>query len=187
MSRTSSTDGGASSATLAIVGKGEPAVCPAVMPNDGVERLAIAFERSAKRWEMVAYPAMVVFTLLGLYGFYQIYSVTREMRLMAEQLQPQMGDHMNRLTDSMQTLTANIAQMSRNIHAMQGRVAEMSNDTRAIAQKMDHLETMDRQMASINQSVQAMTMHTDMMRWNMATMNKSIQRPLNFMNGFMPW
>ena len=187
MSRTSSTDGGASPTTLAIVGKGEPSACPAVMPNDGVERLAIAFERSAQRWEMVAYPAMVIFTLLGLYGFYQIYSVTREMRIMAEQLQPQMGEHMNRLTDSMQTLTANIAQMSRNIHAMQGRVAEMSNDTRAIAQKMDHLDSMDKQMASINHSVQAMTMHTDMMRWNMATMNKSIQRPLNFMNGFMPW
>lgn len=185
MSRTPSTDG-AGAATLTVIAGGPPQACP-VAPNEGVERLAVAFERSAKRWEMVAYPAMVIFTLLALYGFYQIYSVTREIRVMAENLQPQMGDHMNRLTDSMQTLTANIAQMSRNIHSMQSRVAEMSNDTRAIAQKMDHLDNMDKQMASINQSVQAMTVHTDMMRWNMATMNRTIQRPMNFMNSFMPW
>lgn len=185
MSRSQIPDtGNAPSTTLSVVAKGG---LQSTASNDGVERLAIAFERSAKRWEMVAYPAMVIFTLLALYGFYQIYSVTREMRLMAEQLQPQMGDHMNRLTDSMQTLTANIAQMSRNIHAMQGRVAEMATDTRAMAQKMDHLDNMDKQMTSMNQSVQAMTLHTDMMRWNMATMNRTIQRPMNFMNSFMPW
>lgn len=154
---------------------------------DSIERLAIAFERSAKRWEMVAYPAMIMFTLLALFGFYKIYSVSENMRIMAERLQPQMGEHMDRLTSSMQSLTANVAQMSRNINAMQERVADMSNDTKAMTNQMQALATMDKNIASMNQSVAAMTAHTDMMRWNMATMNNSIQRPMSFMNSFMPW
>lgn len=155
--------------------------------NDGVERLAIAFERSAKRWEMVAYPAMVLFTLLAVFGFYKIYSVSENMRVMAERLQPQMGEHMDKLTNSMESLTANISQMSRNIDTMQQRMVTMSNDTNAIAQHMRAMATMDQNIAQMNQSVQAMTAHTDMMRWNIATMNRSIQRPMNFMNSFMPW
>jgi methyl-accepting chemotaxis protein len=154
---------------------------------DGVERLAIAFEKSAKRWEMVAYPAMVLFTLLAVFGFYKIYSVSENMRVMAERLQPQMGEHMDKLTNSMESLTANISQMSRNIDTMQQRMVTMSNDTNAIAQQMRVMATMDQNIAQMNQSVQAMTAHTDMMRWNIATMNRSIQRPMNFMNSFMPW
>lgn len=155
--------------------------------QDSIERLAIAFERSAKRWEMVAYPAMVLFTLIALFGFYKIYSVSENMRIMAEKLQPQMGVHMDKLTMSMESLTANIAQMSRNIDTMQQRIVAMSQDTKAIAHQMSVLKTMDQNIAQMNQSVNAMTAHTDMMRWNMATMNRSISRPMNFMNNFMPW
>lgn len=159
----------------------------ATRENDSIERLAIAFEKSARRWEMVAYPAMVLFTLLAVFGFYKIYSVSENMRIMAERLQPQMGEHMDKLTASMESLTANIAQMSRNIDAMQQRVATMSTDTKAMSEQMKVLTTMDQNIAHMNQSVTAMTAHTDMMRWNMATMNNSIQRPMSFMNSFMPW
>lgn len=155
--------------------------------NEPIERLAIAFERSAKRWEMVAYPAMILFTLIAVFGFYKIYSVSENMRIMAERLQPQMGEHMDKLTNSMESLTANIAQMSRNIDMMQQRIVNMSNDTKAISQQMSAMATMDKNIAQMNQSVLAMTAHTDMMRWNMATMNRSISRPMNFMNNFMPW
>ncbi len=155
--------------------------------TDSIERLAIAFEKSAKRWEMVAYPAMVMFTMLAVFGFYKIYSVSENMRIMAERLQPQMGEHMDKLTHSMESLTANISQMSRNIDAMQQRVAAMSADTSAMSEQMKVLTTMDQNIARMNQSVTAMTAHTDMMRYNMATMNHSIQRPMNFMNSFMPW
>lgn len=158
-----------------------------VQSSEGIERLAIAFERSARRWEMVAYPAMVLFTLLAAFGFYKIYSVSENMRVMVENLQPQMGQQMDKLTASMESLTANIAMMSRNIDAMQYRVAEMSKDTKVISEEMKRLQTMDQNIAQMNQSVMAMTAHTDALRWNMATMNRSIQRPLNFMNGFMPW
>lgn len=152
-----------------------------------IERLASAFERSARRWEMIAYPAMIIFTLMALSGFYQVYAVSRELRLLAEHLRPQMGQQLDQLTESMNSLTANIAQMSRNIDAMNGKIASMSGDTSAIAKHMARLENIDRQMNSMNQAVQSMAVHTDTMRWNMANMNRSISKPMNFMNSFMPW
>lgn len=170
---------------IAVIGKG--AGSAANMQGDAVERLAVAFERSARRWEFIAYPAVVIFTLLAIYGFYQIYSVSRELRLLAEQLRPQMGQQLGQLTESMNTLTANIAQMSRNIDTMSNRVAAMASDTNEMAKHMSRLDSIDHQMGSMNQAVQSMAMHTDMMRWNIATMNRSIQKPMNFMNSFMPW
>jgi len=155
--------------------------------NSSVERLAQSFERSARRWEMVAYPAMAVFTLLALFGFYKIYTVSENMRGLAEQLQPQMDVHMTRLTTAMESLTANISLMSRNIESMQMRVSEMAQDTHQMATQMKRLDTMDQQLAEMNRSVQVMTLHTDAMRWNMTTMNNSIQRPMGFVNRFMPW
>ncbi|MFN3867742.1 MAG: hypothetical protein ACK4MF_01605 [Hyphomicrobiaceae bacterium] len=186
MTRTPSDTVTAGANNIAVIGK-PGSVPPGQFSGDAVERLAVAFERSARRWEFIAYPAVVIFTLLAIYGFYQIYSVSRELRLLAEQLRPQMGTQLNQLTDSMNTLTMNIAQMSRNIDAMNGKIASMSDDTKQIATRMNHLASIDQQVASMNQAVQSMTMHTDAMRWNMATMNRSIQRPMNFVNTFMPW
>lgn len=174
------TEGGGTPHTSLVLASGLAA-------NAGVERLAIAFERSARRWEMVAYPAMVVFTLLALFGFYKIYTVSENMRVVAQELQPQMDVHLSRLTATMETLTLNISMMARNIETMQQQVGEMSKDTRQIAARMQRLDSMDQQIAEMNRSMQVMTQHTDMMRWNMATMNNSIQRPMNFVNRFMPW
>lgn len=170
---------------VAVIAKTPAAV--ANVQGDAVERLAIAFERSARRWEFIAYPAVVIFTLLAIYGFYQIYSVSRELRLLAEQLRPQMGQQLTQLTESMNTLTANIAQMSRNIDTMSNRVAAMATDTNEMAKHMGRLDSIDHKMGSMNQAVQSMAMHTDMMRWNISNMNRSIQKPMNFMNSFMPW
>ena len=154
---------------------------------EAMERFASAFERSAKRWEMIVYPAMIIFTLLAAYGFYQIYSITRDMRAMVTQAEPQIGIHMTRLTLSLQQLTDNISQMSQNINKMQKNVAVMSGDMKKMSGKMDHLQSMDAQMLSMNRSMDRMATSTNLMRWDMAKMNRSFGKPMNFMNSFMPW
>lgn len=162
--------------------------------NEGMERLAIAFERSARRWEMIIYPVMIIFTLFAAYGFFQIYTVTRDLRAVAAQIEPQMGVHMTRLTLSMQNLTNNIADMSTNIQTMQTDISKMSNnmasmtgDIQVMSTKMKHLQSMDRQMVSMNRSMNLMANNTNRMQWDMAKMNHSIGKPMNFMNSFMPW
>ena len=157
------------------------------LSNEGMERLAIAFERSAKRWEMIIYPVMIIFTLFAAYGFYQIYSVTRDLRAVAAQVEPQMGVHLTRLTLSMQALTDNISQMSMNIHKMQKNVARMSVDIRGMTGEMAHLKSIDDKMFTMNRSMLVMAGNTNRMQWDMAKMNRSFGKPMNFMNSFMPW
>ena len=152
-----------------------------------MERFAGAFERSARRWEVIVYPSMLIFTLFAAYGFYQIYMVTRDMRVMVSQVEPQIGIHMTRLTLSLQQLTDNISQMSSNINKMQKNVAIMSTDMKKMSLQMDHLQTMDSQMLAMNRSMELMAANTNMMRWDMAKMNRSFGKPMNFMNIFMPW
>lgn len=158
--------------------------------DDAVARFCDVFERSAKRWEMMIYPTMILLVLLGAYGFYQVINLSHDMRTVAQRLDPQMGRNMAKLTASMQELAINIQAMSTNINDMSGRVASMADDTRAIAAKMDHLRTMDSlegQMKLMNRSMAAMTAHTNVMRWSIANMNRSVSKPMRFMSGFMPW
>ncbi|HBE93260.1 MAG TPA: hypothetical protein DDW55_12345, partial [Gammaproteobacteria bacterium] len=49
------------------------------------------FQRSARRWELMAYPAMVVFGLLAISGFWLIYSLTKDMNKMSDSMDPNMG------------------------------------------------------------------------------------------------
>lgn len=157
------------------------------LTQDGIERLAVAFERSAKRWEMIIYPVMIIFTLFAAYGFYQIYSVTRDLRAAAAQVEPQIGVHLTRLTLSLQNLTDNISDMSKNIQTMQQNVAKMSADIHGMSKQMAHLKSMDQQMLSMNRSMTLMAGNTNRMQWDMAKMNRSFGKPMNFMNSFMPW
>jgi hypothetical protein len=42
-------------------------------------------------------------------------------------------------------------------------------------------------MQNLDRAVQHMTFNTSTMRDDMSTMNRSISRPMQFMNGFLPW
>ncbi len=44
-----------------------------------MERLADTFESSAKRWELIVYPSMVAFIVLAVYGFYLVYTLSRDV------------------------------------------------------------------------------------------------------------
>lgn len=154
---------------------------------DPTQRLADCFERSARRWEMIIYPAMLLFMLLAGIGFFQIYTLTNDIRGVAQQVQPQVGEQLVKLSESMVSLTDSIRQISSDIRSMHDDIAAMEKHTAVMAAKMAHLESIDAQMLQMNQNIALMTQHTDTMRWNMANMNRSIGRPMNFMNSFMPW
>jgi hypothetical protein len=53
-----------------------------------LERFACSFEASARRWEIVVYPMMLAFVILAAYGFYLIYSMTRDVHRVTEQMEP---------------------------------------------------------------------------------------------------
>lgn len=160
-----------------------------VIQGDAMDRFARTFEASARRWELIIYPAMLAFVVLAAYGFFLIYTLSKDIHTLALGMDPNMAKNLGNMSDSVIILSENVRTMTRRIYKMSDTLEDMSA-------KMDFLEQLDpmlvnmrgmnSSMANMNQNMQRMTVTGDQMRYDMGTMSNSM-RPLNFMNQFVPW
>lgn len=134
--------------------------------DENIQRFLCVVERSAKSWQIIVFPSMLAFIVLAVFGFYLIYSLTGDVRTIAGSIDPNMGHHMARMTDSMEKMSANIT--------------NMSSDIRSLPPMLSHMEKMDGSMRSMSYT-------NGQMRNSMATMTHQIARPMSMMNSFMPW
>ncbi len=144
-----------------------------------MERFAECFERSARRWEIVVYPAMFAFVLLAGYGFYLIYSLTSDIHVMAQRFDPQMGGNMHEMARSINQLATSIDNMARDMRTMTVAMEEMNV-------KMSDLAPMREHMAAMDQSMRAMTVAMDQMRVVAGSVGYQIGRPMSIFNSFLP-
>jgi uncharacterized protein YoxC len=154
-----------------------------VLEGDTMERFVRAFESSARRWELVVYPALLAFVILAAYGFFLIYNLSRDIHVLAQGMDPDMAQH---LTD----ISSSVAYLSENVRTMTRRVDKMSNTLIDISDKMDTLETLDPMlvhMRGMDASMHNMNITIDQMRGEVTYMGRSIGRPLSKMNSFFPW
>ena len=160
-----------------------------VIEGDAMERFANAFESSARRWELIVYPALLAFVVLAAYGFFLIYTLSKDINTLAKGMDPEMGKHLGHISESVIYLSENIRTMTRRVHDMSVSVDDMSSKM----DELDHLEPMLNNMRGMNTSIAgmnhqmtSMNVTGDMMRRDMGRMTHSMQ-PLNFMNNFVPW
>ncbi len=127
-----------------------------------LDQLSKAFMGSARRWEMIVYPSLFAFIILAAYGFFLIYSLTKDTHLVVQD--------MHRITMNMEQVVMNMDKISKNMVLM--------------------TQTVDSQSASMKEMVyhmRGMNISMNQMRYDMSVMNNSISRPMSFMNDFMPW
>jgi uncharacterized protein YoxC len=151
--------------------------------GDAMERFARSFEASARRWEIVIYPTMLAFVILAAYGFFLIYTLSRDIHSLAQGMDPEMGKNLTHISDS-------VAYLSENIRTMTRRIDKMTNSIDEISGKMDALETLPPMlvnMRGMNDSMRSLNITTDLMRQDMSYMSHNVARPLEKMNSFMPW
>jgi hypothetical protein len=141
-----------------------------------IDRLSQTFETSAKRWELIVYPSLFAFIILAAYGFYLVFSLAKDVHYLAISV----DSNMTVLASNMQSIADNVGQMSSNVRTMAVSVESISRDVSTLEPMLTSMETMD-------QAIQSMTFTTAHMRDDMAVMNRSISRPMTFMNRFMPW
>lgn len=123
-----------------------------------LDQLSKAFMASARRWEMIVYPALFAFIILASYGFFLIYSLTTDISRVA--------NDMNKITLTMEKVAVNMEAVSKNMVVM--------------------TQTVDSQSSSMKEMVyhiRGMNMSMNRMRHDM----QSVSRPMNFMNDFLPW
>ena len=141
-----------------------------------IERLSMAFENSAKRWELIVYPSLFAFIILAAYGFYLVFSLAKDVHYLAISV----DTNMTILASNMQSISDSVAQMNASVRGMSVGVDSMARDVNTLQPMLASIQNLDR-------SVQTMTHSTAAMRDDMSVMNQSISRPMQFMNRFMPW
>lgn len=158
--------------------------------NENIDRFLNTFERSARRWEMVVYPALFAFILLAGYGFYLIYSLTSDMRQIAASFDPDMGQHMTDFSKNLEDMSTSVNLMATSVAVMTTDMKEMTKDVKTISGQMGYLAAMtniEERMGLMTTSVDQMTSNLNSMRYDMSTLNQNVSRPMSFMNSFMPW
>ena len=127
-----------------------------------LDQLSKAFMSSAKRWEMIVYPSLLAFIVLAGYGFFLIYSLTKDAERIA--------DNMVHMTHDMQSISTQMSAISKNMVLM--------------------TQTVDSQSASMKEMtyhMRGMNLSMNQMRYDFSVLNNSVSRPMSFMNTFMPW
>lgn len=82
------------------------------------------------------------------------------------------------------SLTKDVGSVAKDMHDIVGHMDAVSKNMIVMTQTMD-VQTMT--MKEMNTHVRNMGVSMSQMRYEIATMNNSVSRPMQFMNSFMPW
>ena len=153
-----------------------------------------SFNTSITRWERLVYPSLLVMAVLGISGFYLIFSLTKDMDTMTQSIDPEMefnlasmSGHMADLSKNIATMTGQITVLVDKIDSMESHIASMDSDTSNMNANIfavnRSVENMTLNISEMNQSMRAMTVNTGVMSRDINQMG----RPMDFMNSFSPW
>jgi uncharacterized protein YoxC len=173
-----------------------------------LERFAKTFEASARRWEMIVYPSMFAFIILAVYGFYLVYSLTRDMHTLAESMDPHMQPHMDVLavnvaqlatsidimskqvtlmTQGVQRMDSTMTSMNVNLTAMREDLSNISNNMNTMEPLLVNLSEINTSVHGMNQSIVSMTVTLNKMSRDVGAATHQFVRPMSAINSFLPW
>ena len=144
-----------------------------------MDRLSLAFETSARRWELIVYPTLFAFILLAAYGFYLIFSLAKDVHFLALSV----DSNMNVMSSNLQTMTDSVGQLTANVRTMAVSVDSMAQDVRTLEPMLTSIDSME-------ESMKTMTLATYKIQHDMRSMNYNIHdvsRPMSVWSSFMPW
>jgi len=156
-----------------------------------LENELLEFEKKAdastKRMQMLVYPAMVAFFILSAFGFYLIFSLTSDVRRMANTFDHMSGSiennmdsisgTMGHMSNKMDSLVDTTSSMSQSVGSMSNNVGNMTDNTVEMVNSISGLRAATYDMAA----------STNNMQRDMWSLNKNISTPLSMMNKFIPW
>ena len=157
--------------------------------GDSMDRFVRVFETSARRWELVIYPAMLAFVILAAYGFFLIYSLSKDINSLARGMDPEMGKHLSHISESVIYLSENVRTMTRRVYHMSESVEDMAErmvSLEYLEPMLVNMNGMNNSMEGMNNNMRTMNVTGDAIRFEMGQMNYSM-KPMGRMNSFMPW
>ena len=167
----------------------------------GMDRFARIFEASARRWELIVYPALFMFIILAAYGFYLVFSLTEDMHTLAKNVDANMAENMRSMSANLNLLSRNVALMSdrvsemslnmesidENTTVMNDYMADISSQMNTLTPILANMEVMTRSIQNMDGTIRVITANTGIMSRDMSIMNQNVSRPMGVFNSFMPW
>lgn len=157
--------------------------CGAAISRGQMEQFVRSFQQSARRWEIVVYPALFAFAVLAAYGFFLIYSLTGDMSRIAHSIDPNMGEHMRsmsqsikRLSTQIESMTGTMTEISAKLDTLPPMLQHMGYMEQAMIRMDGSITRMDKSIRSMDESMQRMDTATTAMNTSITNMNKSITR-----------
>jgi hypothetical protein len=155
----------------------EPASCTTVS-DASLDKFARTFEASARRWEVVVYPSLLMFIVLAAYGFYLIYSMTSDVHRVTTQ--------MDTIVHSMVVVSDNMVRVTNNMTSMTVNMNTMAEEMVHVGKNFDKgigiASRMDQNISAMLPIAHRMQIDADVMTHRM----QKVTRPMNFMSNMFP-
>ena len=154
-------------------------------------------ERSSRRWEKMVFPAVIAFILLAGYGFFLVYSVTRDMSTIAQTIEvdfrsdvTSIRDDISDMVEQVQVMQETILTMSVKMDPLQEMgpmVAEIKQLDESVGKISGSVENMDQTVVSMNDSMSSLDDSMYYMGRDVDDMNDSFSSPTKMFKRMMPW
>lgn len=99
--------------------------------SKSLDDLTNTFTASAKRWELIVYPAMFSFVVLAVYGFFLIFSLTKDISTVSTE--------MVNMSNNMQTISTDVHLMTQIMQEQSIHIAEMNKNMRNMTVSMNQM------------------------------------------------
>ncbi len=162
-----------------------------------IERMLRQMERSSRRWEKFVFPAMIAFILLAGYGFFLVYSVTRDMSTMARAIDVDFRSDVAIIRDDITRMVAQVEIMQQRISEVSGKMdplqdmgpllAEIRQLDDSVSRISGSVDSMDRSVVGMTDSMSNLDDSMYYMGRDVGDMNESFSSPTKMFKRMMPW
>ena len=162
-----------------------------------IERMLRQMERSSRRWEKMVFPSLIAFLLLAGYGFFMVYSMTRDMSIIAQTIEIDFRKDVEHIRNDIGVMVEQVEKMQNTMAAMSvkmdplqefgpllAEIKELDDSVGEISGSVDH---MDQSVASMNNSMTNLDDSMFYMGRDVGDMNDSFSSPTKMFKRMMPW
>ena len=162
-----------------------------------IERMLRQMERSSRRWEKMVFPTLIAFILLAGYGFFLVYSVTRDMSIIAETIEIDFRKDVTHIRNDISGMAQQVAMMQDTMAQMSVKMdplqefgpllAEIKDLDNSVSRISGSVDNMDQSVISMNQSMSHLDNSMYYMGRDVGDMNDSFSSPTKMFKRMMPW
>jgi uncharacterized protein YoxC len=162
-----------------------------------IERMLRQMERSSRRWEKMVFPAMIAFLLLAGYGFFMVYSMTRDMSIIAQTIEIDFRQDVEHIRNDINAMVGQVEMMQETMAVISIKMdplqefgpllAEIKELDDSVGRISGSVDNMDQSVVSMNNSMNSLDDSMYYMGRDVGDMNDSFSSPTKMFKRMMPW